>query len=130
MKKGFTLLELITVVMIVAILAIIAVPQFFRVAERARASEGVNVLGIIRSAQMRYYGEHSANYSASAVRLDVDLPASYRHFSAPAVGAVNATITRSGAGVSIGNYTLTINYDSGTITCAGGAANTCTKLNL
>lgn len=130
MKKGFTLLELITVVMIVAILAIIAVPQFFRVAERARASEAVNALGIIRSAQLRYYGENSANYTNLVAELDVDLPATYRHFAAPVVTAVQASMLRSGAGGSIGAYTLTVNYDSGDIKCSGGAANTCTKLNL
>ncbi len=134
MRKGFTLLELLTVVMIIAILAIIAVPQFFRVAERARASEAVNVLGIIRSAQLRYYAEHSANYTTSLSDLDVDVSSNdgdYKFFKAPDVSTSGqASMTRKGAGASIGNYKLTINYDTGNISCSGGATGTCTKLGF
>jgi len=134
MRKGFTLLELLTVVMIISILAIIAIPQFFRVAERARASEAVNVLGIIRSAQLRYYAEHSATYATSLADLDVDVPPNnddYKYFNAPNVGvAGRASMTRKNAGASIGNYTLTINYDTGDINCTGGAAGTCRRLGF
>jgi prepilin-type N-terminal cleavage/methylation domain-containing protein len=39
--KGFTLIELMTVVMIVAILAAIAIPNYLVSVERTRATEGI-----------------------------------------------------------------------------------------
>lgn len=129
MKKGFTLLEIITVVMIIAILAIIAVPQFFRVVERARAAEAVNVLGIIRGSQLRYYVENEG-YSTILSDLDIEL-SNYKFFNAPNIGvAGQADMTRSNAGGAIGNYTLRINYDAGDIICSGGAGDTCIKLGF
>lgn len=135
MRKGFTLLELLTVVMIIAILAIIAIPQFFRVAERGRSSEATNVLGTLRSSQLRYYAEHSANYATSIADLDVDVPTDngdYKYFNAPNVAVSGqASMTRKNAGASIGNYTITIDYDDGDFTCSdGGASGTCQKLGM
>ena len=87
MKKGFTLLELLTVVIIIAILATIAVPQFFKAAERARAAEGVNILGVLRSAQLRYYAEHG-NFATRLNDLDVDIPTA-KYFNAGSIGLYN-----------------------------------------
>ena len=126
MRKGFTLLELLTVVIIVAILASLAVPQFFRIAERARAAEGVNILGSIRSAQLRYYSEHSV-LTNTIGELDIDVP-STRFFGTmtipnPAYTAGNeviGTIQRNNSSnPGYGTYTLSIQGD-GDITCAGG----------
>mgnify|MGYP000218040179 CR=1 FL=1 len=39
-------------------------------------------------------------------------------------------MTRKNAGASIGNYKLTIDYDTGDISCSGGAEDTCTKLGF
>ena len=52
--SGFTLLELLMVVIIIAILASIALPQFLRVAERARSAEALAILGAMRSSEVRY----------------------------------------------------------------------------
>ena len=52
---GFTLLELVVVVVIIGILAALAIPQYMITTERARSAEGVLILGAIRGSQLRYY---------------------------------------------------------------------------
>ena len=51
-------LVVIIVVIIIAILAAIGLPQFFKIAERGRSSDGVSLLGSLRNAQIRYAAEH------------------------------------------------------------------------
>lgn len=41
MKKGFTLMELLIVMIIVAVMATVAIPQYRRAVERGRAMEGL-----------------------------------------------------------------------------------------
>ena len=48
MRLGFTLLELLVVIIIVGVLASVAMPLLFRNIERARAAEALNVIGLIR----------------------------------------------------------------------------------
>jgi prepilin-type N-terminal cleavage/methylation domain-containing protein len=45
---GFTLLEILVVIIIVGVLASVALPSLFRNVERSRATEALNTLGIIR----------------------------------------------------------------------------------
>ncbi|MCM8823137.1 MAG: prepilin-type N-terminal cleavage/methylation domain-containing protein [Candidatus Omnitrophica bacterium] len=132
MKKGFTLLELLIVVIIVGILAGIALPQFFRAAERARASEGVNALGVIRSSLLRYYSERGA-LTANLNDLDVEMP-TFKYFNAPTLAAVvlytggaanMASIVRNAVNAgAYSGYTLTI-QQNGTITCTAGVGGRC-----
>ncbi len=120
MKRGFTLVEILVVIIVIGILATIALPQFFKVAERGRASEGVGILGALRSAQMRYYTEHQGNYADDCSDLDVDL-GTLKYFAAPACAGTSnnlASVARSGS-ADYGAYTLTIDAN-GDITCAGG----------
>lgn len=66
-SAGFTLIELLVVVMIIGILAAMAVPQYFKVVERARVSEAHSFVSAIRSAQERYmarYGAYTNNMSS------------------------------------------------------------------
>ena len=53
-RKGFTLIELMIVVIIIAILAAVGVPQFFRAAGKAKESGAKGNLGEIRKVQLAY----------------------------------------------------------------------------
>ncbi|MBI4346472.1 MAG: prepilin-type N-terminal cleavage/methylation domain-containing protein [Elusimicrobia bacterium] len=71
--KGFTLIELLVVVLIIGILAAMAIPQYFKVVERARMSEAKNMISVIRSAQERYLarvGDYTTTMSALDITFD------------------------------------------------------------
>ena len=56
-KHGFTLIELIIVIVIIGILASIAAPMMGNMKKKAIVSEAIAALGTIRSAEMAYYAE-------------------------------------------------------------------------
>jgi prepilin-type N-terminal cleavage/methylation domain-containing protein len=80
MKRGFTLLELIVVIIIIGVLAALGIPQYIRVTEKARQAEGVRSLGALRAAQQRYYARYSG-YTTGLGNLDVTYQ--NRYFAAP-----------------------------------------------
>ena len=49
MKKGFTLLELIVVIIIIGILSTLGFSQYTRMVERSRGAEAISVMGSIRT---------------------------------------------------------------------------------
>lgn len=57
--KGFTLLELMIVVVIISILAAIAIPAYGRYAIRAHRVDGQELLLRVANAQERYYANHN-----------------------------------------------------------------------
>jgi len=63
-QGGFTLVELMIVVIIVGILAAVAIPMYQGATERAKASEAVAALGTIRGAMRVYYAEHGTYVNA------------------------------------------------------------------
>lgn len=54
MKKSFTLIELIIVILIVGILASFAIPQYLKAVERTKAGKAKNALGLISQAEKLY----------------------------------------------------------------------------
>ena len=55
MKKAFTLIELLIVVVIIGILASIAMPQYVKVIKKAKTAEALIKLGALRGAMDRYW---------------------------------------------------------------------------
>lgn len=72
-KSGFTLIEMLIVVLIVAILAAIALPQYNTSVERAKMAEAVTLTKQIAEANRRYYLATGA-YANSISELDIDIP--------------------------------------------------------
>ncbi|MDD5692675.1 MAG: prepilin-type N-terminal cleavage/methylation domain-containing protein [Candidatus Omnitrophica bacterium] len=72
MNRGFTLIELIVVIIIVGILASVGMTQYTKVVEKGRAAEARLVLGSLRSAEIANFFENGA-YAAVA-NLGVSAP--------------------------------------------------------
>ena len=75
--KGFTLVELVIVIVIVGILSIVAVPIYRGYTRKAMASEGRALLGTIQTAQKVYYTEFATfaavpSFTNFTTIIDVD----------------------------------------------------------
>lgn len=64
-SRGFTLIELIAVIVVLAILSGIALPKYFDYAARARAAACQGALGGIRTAVANFYVNSSFNGTAA-----------------------------------------------------------------
>ena len=67
-KKGFTLVEVVIVIIIVGILSIVAVPIYNNYVEKAILSEGYALLSQVKVAQEVYYTEHD-QYAHEGIRV-------------------------------------------------------------
>ncbi|MDD5155995.1 MAG: type IV pilin-like G/H family protein [Candidatus Omnitrophica bacterium] len=122
-KKGFTLLELIVVIVILGILATLGFTQYTKMVEKGRSAEARDALGQIRKAQIAYYLENGG-YTSTIANLAFSVPASCAstHYFSYAVSTSTATATRctgSGKTPNVSSpYSITLSY-AGTF---GGSA--------
>ena len=88
MKRGFTLIEVLIVVIILGILATLALPQFTKMTRRARMAEAWAGLGGVRTAEAVYYMENNAYVGGWATSvLDFNAPSDNFAYSVNSPGA-------------------------------------------
>ena len=76
-KKGFSLVELLVVVVIIGVLAAIAIPQYTNTIERSRRMEAVVNLDNIHKAAVRYYQLNGTYVGLNNLTIDIDWPPSH-----------------------------------------------------
>lgn len=89
-RTGFSLLELMIVVMIIGILATAAMPQYNKVLDRVREAEGVGNLGSLLTAQYVHFLEHG-QFATNGSQLLIVSP-DLNHWSIPG-GSATSTWT-------------------------------------
>ena len=72
--KGFTMIELLVVLVIIAILAAVATPLFLANTKRAKASEAVATMGLIRQAQRDYKTNNNTYFDVASDKIQKPLP--------------------------------------------------------
>ena len=112
MRKGFTLVEVLIVVIIIGILASIAVPQYMTSIEKARSGEAAVNIGSVRTSVDRYWYQN-ASITSNFAYLDVDNPNDITN------KLYTYTLTDDGTDASTRAYTITA-----TRTSAGGTVYT------
>ncbi len=116
-NKGFSMIELLVVLLIIGILAAVAAPLYLAHTTRARASEAVATMGLIRQAEREYFTKHGGYLAVAAGSMANDPEAAAnpglgidagaaQYFSTPAYSVVvnNAAFTD---GTATANFIIT-----------------------
>ena len=112
-RKGFTLVEVLIVVIIIGILAAIGIPQFAASIEKAKGGEARAGLGHIQTGEKVYYAENEY-YTDTIGDLDISLTQRYWSFAITTPSSTTYTAISTRSGGTRDDQTITMDQD-GTI---------------
>ncbi len=110
--KGFTLIEMLVVVLIMGILASVALPQYQKTIVRSRATEAIMTARSIIASQNRSLDAYPNDPVGTKSALDISLPdGTWTNDSTYSTNLFRYTLSEGGVTVepiSGGSYTLTL----------------------
>ena len=112
-RKGFTLVEVLIVVIIIGILAAIGIPQFAASIEKAKGGEARAGLGHVQTGEKVYFAENEY-YTTTLSDLDIALTQKFWAFSISTPTSTTYTVSATRSGGTYSGQTLTMDQ-AGTI---------------
>jgi len=109
-NKGFTLIELMIVVVIVGILAALAVPRFMKAATKAKQSEAKEILKQVHTMQKTYFVEHET-YCLNGVVASSTSPTAFAILAIEIMPSARYSYTMSVSSPTVFTCTGTANLD-------------------
>lgn len=131
-QQGFTLIELMIVVAIIGILAAVAIPAYQDYTARAQASEGVTLLGGLKTPIVEYFQTQGVPPTKSQLgnitetgKYVSSISASVSGTGSAAVGTYTATFKSSGVNQNLTSKTidLVFNASDSSFECKTGGTN-------
>ena len=116
-NKGFTLIELMVVIVIIGILATLAIPKFNEASLKAKVSEAPTVLSTYENAQLAYLAEAASVGAMSSLVIEDPTAAgfskyfTYSHTASNSAGVLQAQASSAGMG-ELTDKTLNITVNS------------------